>query len=222
MSDHKSRLSSRSQVHMTTSIISNNMELADLWRDSIYRVNLIIMILSWSASSFCFYIIGFYIKYIPGDIFVNMITTCIADVISSIVAGVIAQYIGTQRTLFGSFAISALGGVCLNLVQKQNKILIMIIIMTTKFGINIAFTLCYIINAEYFPSIICSRVFGICNIFSRISTILSPLIAEVTPPMPMVIYVFVCFISMIASLFLTKTGSDDIDLALQDLDDSIS
>lgn len=48
------------------------------------------MILSWSASSFCFYIIGFYIKYIPGDIFVNMITTCFADAISSIVAGVIA------------------------------------------------------------------------------------------------------------------------------------
>ena len=75
--------------------MENNMELADLLKDRIYRVNLIIMILSWSASSFCFYIIGFYIKYIPGDIFVNMITTCIADVISSIVAGVIAQYIGT-------------------------------------------------------------------------------------------------------------------------------
>ena len=68
----------------------NNFTLIDLWKDSIYRANLIIMILSWSASSFCFYIIGFYIKYIPGDIFVNMITTCIADAASSIMAGVIA------------------------------------------------------------------------------------------------------------------------------------
>ena len=124
------------------------MEIEDLLRDPIYRLNLLIMILSWSASSFCFYIIGFYIKYIPGNIFVNMITTCFADAISSIVAGIIASYIGTQRTLFGSFAISALGGVSLILAGKENKMLIMIIIMTTKFGINIAFTLCYIINAE--------------------------------------------------------------------------
>lgn len=124
--------------------------------------------------------------------------------------------------MFGSFAISSLGGVCLILAPKENKMLIMIIIMATKFGINIAFTLCYIINAEYFPSIVCSRVFGICNIFSRISTIMSPMIAEVTPPWPMVIYVLICFISMVASLFLTKSGSDDVDLALQELDDSIS
>ena len=96
----------------------------------------------------------------------------------------------------------------------------MMLIMMTKFGINIAFTLCYIINAEYFPSIVCSRVFGVCNIFSRISTILSPLIAEVTPPIPMVIYVLICFISMIASLFLTK--NEEAELALQELDDSIS
>ena len=81
---------------------------------------------------------------------------------------------------------------------------IMATMMTTKFGINICFTLCYIINAEYFPPIVCSRIFGICNIFSRVSTILSPLIAEVTPPIPMVAYVTICTISMLASAFLTK------------------
>jgi len=216
-SDSRSR---RSRSVGKFSVTENNMNLGDLWQDRIYRVNLIIMILSWSASSFCFYIIGFYIKYIPGDVFVNVITTCIADAVSSIGAGLIAQEIGTQRTLFGAFALSSLGGVCLILTDTNNSIQIMVLIMATKFGINIAFTLSYIINAEYFPSIVCSRVFGICNIFSRISTILSPLIAEVTPPIPMVIYVLVCFISMVASLFLTK--NEEAEIALQDLDDSLS
>ena len=96
---------------------------------------------------------------------------------------------------------------------------IMFLMMVTKFGINICFTLCYIINAEYFPSIVCSRVFGICNIFSRISTILSPLIAEVTPPIPMGIYVLICTISMVASMFLTKGEEND---AFADLDDCMS
>ena len=92
--------------------------------------------------------------------------------------------------------------------------------LITKFGINIAFTLCYLINAEYFPAIVCSRIFGICNIFARISTILSPLIAEIAPPVPMLVYVLFCAITMVASIFLTK--NDDLDAAMQDLDDSIS
>jgi len=36
----------------------------------------------------------------------------------------------------------------------------------------------------------------------------------------MVIYVLVCFISMVASLFLTK--NEEAEIALQDLDDSLS
>ena len=90
----------------------------------------------------------------------------------------------------------------------------------TRFGINCAFSLCYIITAEYFPPIVCSRVFGICNLFARLATILSPLLAEVTPPVPMVIYIMICIILMIASLFLAK--SEDTEAAMQDLDDSIS
>ena len=64
--------------------------MRDLMEDSIYRLNLIVMVLSWIASSFCFFIIGFYIKYIPGDIYSNMIAMNIADAASSIAAGLMA------------------------------------------------------------------------------------------------------------------------------------
>lgn len=185
--------------------------MADILKDDVYRLNLIIMVLSWSASSFCFYIIGFYIKYIPGNMFVNVIIMSIADALSSISAGIIASRIGTRKTMFYSYALAAFSGVLLT-VFDQSPLAIMIFMLVTKFGINCAFTLCYIINAEYFPAMVCSRIFGICNIFSRISTILSPLIAEVTPPVPMMTYVLVCTLSMIASQFLTK--NDEIEGAL--------
>lgn len=202
----------------TDAMADNKYTIAELCQDKIYRANLYIMVIAWSSASFCFYILGFYIKYIPGDIFINIIITCVADAISSIGAGMIAQYIGTQRTLFGSYALAAIGGVLLILFD-QNEVLIMVLMMVTKFGINVCFTLCYIINAEYFPSIVCSRVFGICNIFSRISTILSPLIAEVTPPIPMIIYVLICSVSMIASMFLRKAEDGE---AFADIDDCMS
>ena len=192
---------------------------ADLMRDRVYRTNLFIMVMSWSASSFCFYIIGFYLKYIPGDIFMNTMFVSVADSVSSMITGVIAQTIGAQRTMTLAFFIASIGGLCL-MVVGQDEVLIMVFIFVAKGGINIAFTLCYIISAEYFPAVVCSRVFGICNIFSRISTILSPIIAEITPPVPMVIYVMVCVFTMVCSLFLKK--NEQAEQALRDIDDTLS
>lgn len=75
--------------------LDNKYSILELIKDRTYLVNLFIMVLSWSSSSFCFYILGFYIKYIPGDIYFNIIITCMADAVSSITAGLIAQAIGT-------------------------------------------------------------------------------------------------------------------------------
>lgn len=104
--------------------------------------------------------------------------------------------------------------------SAADKYIIPIFVLITRFGINSAFTLCYIITADYFPSIVSSRVFGICNLFSRFATILSPMIAELAPPLPMMLYSLVCSITMISSLGLTK--SEEVAEAMKDIDDSLS
>jgi len=73
------------------SVKENSFTIADLMSDDVYRLNLIIMVMAWSASSFCFYIIGFYIKYIPGNVFNNVISTSVADAVSAALVGIIVQ-----------------------------------------------------------------------------------------------------------------------------------
>ena len=150
----------------------------DLWKDKILTMNLIIMVLAWCASTVCFYIIGFYIKYIPGDVFSNIIITSIADGLSAIGAGVVSTKFGAKNTMFLSFLLAALAGLGL-MLSGDNEYTIMVWVLITRYGINSAFTLCYIITGDYFPSIVSSQVFGICNVFARFSAILSPLIAEI-------------------------------------------
>jgi len=124
--------------------------------------------------------------------------------------------------LFLSFSLAALGAVALMFSHDSphEKYVIPLFVLITRFGINSAFTLCYIITADYFPSIVSSRVFGICNLFSRFATILSPMIAELEPPVPMIVYSIICSITMISSLALTK--SEEIEEAMKDIDDSLS
>ena len=136
----------------------------NLWRDKIQTLNLIIIVVAWCASTVCFYIIGFYIKYIPGDVFSNIIITSIADALSSIGAGVISTHFGAKNTLFFSFTLAALSGIALLLAESgklwgvlgDGPFQIMMFVLITRYGINSAFTLCYIITADYFASIISS------------------------------------------------------------------
>lgn len=50
-----------------------------------------------------------------------------------------------------------------------------------KFGIAASFNLAYIANYHLFPVGIVCTSYGICNIFSRVSSIASPVVAQMEP-----------------------------------------
>lgn len=77
---------------------------------------MIVMNIVWSAASFTYYMVGFYIKYIPGDIYTNVIVAGIAEATITMASGFIANRIGTKLTLVSSFAIGGVFGVALTMV----------------------------------------------------------------------------------------------------------
>ena len=51
------------------STVSSKDDFWSLFTIKMYVINIMMMNIAWSASSFTYYMVGFYIKYIPGDIF---------------------------------------------------------------------------------------------------------------------------------------------------------
>ena len=78
-----------------------------------YAINIIIMNIAWSASSFTYYMIGFYVKYIPGDIFQNVIISSVSDSLACLISGFMALVIGSKNTLLLSFIIGGVFGLAL-------------------------------------------------------------------------------------------------------------
>jgi hypothetical protein len=83
-------------------------------------INLIVMNLTWSAASFTYYMVGFYIKYIPGDIYINVILSGIAEAIMTFSSGIFANQLGTKFTLCASFAMGGIFGMALVFVPEDN------------------------------------------------------------------------------------------------------
>eukprot|EP00347_Sterkiella_histriomuscorum_P023726 403333595 len=192
-----------------------NHSIYNLIQNRLYLLNLVLMSITWASSTFTYYMVGFYIKYIPGDIFNMVIVSCMAELIACLVSGMISSHVGTQKCLFTSFLLGGLFGISIIFIDRENTIMISICLLLTKFGVSSAFNLCFLVTAEYFPTLYSSTVFGACNVFARIMSIFSPLIAEVAAPVPMIVYTCFCFMSMLGTTLLVK--HEDTDNIIDDI-----
>ena len=178
-------------------------------QDKAMLMNLILMAIFWTASSFNYYIITFYLKYIPGNVFVNTSLSCIAEVFAYIGSGFLINIFGVKLSYIISFILAAVGGVLLVIFFNAEGALIAVFVLFAKFGISFAFNLCYLATPQMFPVALCTTAFGICNIFARLATILSPLIAELPDPVPMSMFTIICIASAFLPLFLRQVKKSD-------------
>ena len=164
------------------------------------------MCVFWTVSSFNYYIISFYLKYIPGNIFVNTSLSCTAEVLAYVVSGVAMKKFGVKLSYIVSFITAAVGGILLVIFFNAEGALIAVFVLFAKFGIALTFNLCYLATPQMFPVALTTTAFGICNIFARVATILSPLIAEAPDPAPMSIFSIACIAAAFLPLFLRQVN----------------
>jgi hypothetical protein len=69
-------------------------DFADLLRHRDHYWNLVIMNVAWSSTSFGYYLISYYLKYLPGDIFANVIWASLAEILSSFFSAHFSQKLG--------------------------------------------------------------------------------------------------------------------------------
>ena len=178
-------------------------------QDKAMLCNLILMACFWTASSFCYYIMTFYLKYIPGSIYVNTTMASTAQCLGHLVSGIILTIFGVKIAFMISFILASVGGILLVIFFNAEGALIATFVLFAEFGICFAFNLVYIATPMMFPTALAATAYGICNIFARFFTIMSPLIAELPDPAPMSIFTIVCIVSAILPPFLRKVKKDN-------------
>eukprot|EP00347_Sterkiella_histriomuscorum_P016560 403352729 len=183
--------------------------LKDLFKIRRHAINLVILVTIWIASSFNYYLINFQLKYIEGDFFINSIVASLVEVPAYILSGILYQKLGIKFVLTFSFGVSIVGSILLIIFFDQIK-LIPVFILLARFGVASTFNICYLANSQIFPTIFSGTAFGICNIFAKLATIISPLLAEVDRPVPMTVFTILSGSAGILALFLVKDDSKEV------------
>lgn len=177
------------------------------------RLNIILMSLSWLASSFNYYMVGFLLKYFPGSIYVNGSISSLSELAAGLTAGLIYAKFGVKKSLVISFGIAAVGGFGILWYEiatdfysgdqsDVSSFLFPTLVLFAKFGISLAFTINYLSNLDLFPVLFAATALGFCNFLARLFTIFSPEVAEIQSLLPMILFASLSIVTMFTSMFL--------------------
>ena len=159
------------------------------------------MVFLWSASSFNSYMIAFQLKYIQGNVFSNTLAAGLSEAPTVFISGLLYQSLGLKATLVLCFLFSLVGSISL-LVFKAYVSLIPIMIFAARAGVAASFSICYLANAQIFPTSIAGTAFSVCNVFAKLVTIMAPLSAEIQGDLPTIIFTVFSALAAIFSLLL--------------------
>jgi hypothetical protein len=73
------------------------------------------MVYMWGGLAFCYYLTGFQLKYLPGDMFNNSLTSSFAEMLGVLIAGVIFTYFGLKLAYILPLVVSLVG--CLSIMS---------------------------------------------------------------------------------------------------------
>jgi hypothetical protein len=160
------------------------------------------MVFFWSSSSFSIYLVNYSIKNQTGDFFMNNLVAAISDVPIAIIGGVLYHKFGLRVVLFSFYVLSLIGAIATIIANNVNEDILPITIALAKGGVKVTFDVCYLGNSFLFPAIFAGTAFGFCNAGAKISTILAPMLAEVNPPLPMIILSILTGLGAFSSFFI--------------------
>jgi OCT family organic cation transporter-like MFS transporter 3 len=147
------------------------------------------------------------LKYLKGDIFVNSMTTNAADIPIVMLGGIAYKFLGIRFSLFIAFIAASIGSISLLFFSGSFPGIIPVMLMLAKGGVKMTFNIVYLANSQIFPAIFAGTAFGICNIGGKVATIFSPYMAEVDPPVPMIVFTVLAVVAAFLSLFIKTSAS---------------
>lgn len=175
--------------------------------DPLLVVNLLIITASWISTSFNNYLLSFNIRNFGGNVYVNAWAFGLSGVFGKILAGGLRKFLSTKTSLLIMLSLVCIFG-C-GLIFFKNDAIMAVCIGVIELGIGGSFTLVYFINTEYFPTLFTAFAFAVCQVGARGTTMLSYVLSDLKPPIPMILLTSIGLISLILLLFLSKPRDYD-------------
>ena len=170
-------------------------------------INLAIFSYLWGACSLNYYLLEYYLRFLPGNLYENYFASSCSELIAVVTAGFMYKFFKAKRTFQISFSIAIVGSSLIVFFGSLTLKLMPVYVIIAKFGIAAAYLTVYVATADTFPTLFCATAFGVCNFASSIITIPASYISELDAPIPMVVYALVSVLGLLLT-FVIKSKKE--------------
>eukprot|EP00347_Sterkiella_histriomuscorum_P017312 403349866 len=198
----EARLSEKQKIVQAELQLKGNLK--ELIQNPTYIKNLLIMTTIWSFGSFGFAFIPFYLDSLHGNTYLFAIFSGSAELLASLACILITRWITLKQSILVFCSITCAASFAIIFAFGSTDILVALLVLFNNFGITSTFDIAYLLNTEMFPTIFLGTAYGFCNIIGRFITIMSPIMAKIQHPYPMVFMVIFSGVSAVLSIFLKR------------------
>ena len=93
--------------------------------------------------------------------------------------------------------------------HEDPGIMMLVLVGCFRFGVAGSFVGIWVNHAKMFPTLFVATSLGISNFFARLSVISAPMVAEVTYPIPVIIFTVLNVLAGVSSLFLVDLEGEN-------------
>lgn len=153
--------------------------------------------------TFNFYLLTFYLKYFPGNLFTNSAYFACSDLIAFAGAGIALKYVGMKVSIRISSVLALIGGLSYLFLSGQEELVPMIICLS-RVGQSMIYNTTLISVNRLFPTLFIATSYGILNFCAHCIACLSPFVAEIKNPYPFSFFCCFILVAIFSSFFLTE------------------
>lgn len=182
----------------------------DICRDPPYLKNLLASIVLYAETTFCFYMLMFYLKYFPGSIYKNASVFAVSDLVAFVMAGIILKVATMRKGMILSSFVAGCGGLSYLLFSDRIE-WIPFMVCTSRIGMTMLFNICLISVNRLFRTINVATAYGLVNFFAHLFACLGPEVAEIQNPYPFLVFEILVGIGFFCIFFLTESSQIEAD-----------
>lgn len=145
-----------------------------IFRSSILIKRILNCSFCWLTNTFVFYGLSLNSVTMPGNKYVNFMTTSLAEVPGYFLVLVLLNRLGRRCSLSGSLLITGLACIGTEMMATDNGYGRLGALLVGKCAITISFTVLYLYTAEIFPTPMRNGLMSMCSMIARIGSMLAP------------------------------------------------
>ena len=179
-------------------------QMKDRWR------NMVLMFVCWVGVCYSYFLLVFFIKYLPADIYVVSIVSGLST-FGYLLQNPIANRYDFKMTQLFSFGVVSFLLIITSLFGSSlNMYLYATLILIFKLFVCLSFGTVYVVHLDLFDSSFLGTSYGICNVVSRLAIVTAPMVAEIEDrSIPMLILLAMNCLASVATWFLKKRQTSD-------------